>query len=148
MSTETNKDLVRTHFEQIFNRGNLSVADRIYSPMVVLHDPMAPPLSAGIDGIKQYVRLYRSPIPDLHFEVKTLIAEGNFVAALYTAQGTHRNTFLGIAPTGKFGIVTGATIYRIEDDRIAEMWVHWDVMGLLRQLGVQMPVKVGAEVHI
>ena len=42
---------------------------------------------------------------------------------------------MGVAPTGKQVTVTGITISRIADGKIAEEWTNWDTLGMLTQLG-------------
>jgi predicted ester cyclase len=39
-----------------------------------------------------------------------------------------------MAPTGKSVNIIGMTIFRVENDQIAELWDVWDEAGLLRQL--------------
>lgn len=53
--------------------------------------------------------------------------------------GTHEDEFAGVDPTGKPVEVQGINVYRIEDDRIAEMWIQVDTMGLMQQIGVVDP---------
>ncbi len=43
---------------------------------------------------------------------------------------------MGIAPTGKLVMTMGIDIVRVVDDEILDYWGEFDVMGLLRQLGV------------
>ena len=43
---------------------------------------------------------------------------------------------MGMPATGKQATVTGITIDRIVDGRIAESWTNWDTLGMLQQLGV------------
>jgi predicted ester cyclase len=43
---------------------------------------------------------------------------------------------MGIAPTGKLVMAMGIYIVRVVDDEILDYWGEFDVMGLLRQLGV------------
>ena len=50
--------------------------------------------------------------------------------------GTHEGEFMGIAPTGKLVMAMGIDIARVVDDEILDYWGEFDVMGLLRQLGV------------
>ena len=38
-------------------------------------------------------------------------------------------------PTGKQSTVTGITIDKIVNGRIAESWTNWDTLGMLQQLG-------------
>ena len=42
---------------------------------------------------------------------------------------------MGIPATGKQATVTGITIDRIADGRIAESRTNWDTLGLLQQIG-------------
>src|SRR5947207_8959188 len=43
---------------------------------------------------------------------------------------SHKDTFLGIAPTGKAATITGISMQRFEDDKIVEGWDNWDQLGL------------------
>jgi predicted ester cyclase len=42
---------------------------------------------------------------------------------------------MGIPATGKQVTVTGISIERIADRKIAETWVNFDLLGLLQQIG-------------
>jgi steroid delta-isomerase-like uncharacterized protein len=144
MSAEQNKELVRRHFEEIYNRGNLAFADECCTPGYLLHDPVRPDTPAGPEGMKDHGRWAREVAPDIHFEVEDVIAEGDRVAVRYRFTGTHRGTLMGIPATGKFATMTGVTFYRMESGRIAEAWLHWDVLAALRAMDVQLP---GAAPH-
>jgi predicted ester cyclase len=39
-----------------------------------------------------------------------------------------------MAPTGKQLHVTGMSLFRFADGRIAEAWQNWDMLGLLHQI--------------
>jgi len=41
-----------------------------------------------------------------------------------------------MAPTGKEFIIDNYGVFRIEDGKIKEMWVSWDNVAMLRQLGL------------
>jgi predicted ester cyclase len=64
------------------------------------------------------------------------IADGDKVVCLWTAQATHKGTFMGVAPTNKRVTVTGISIFLIVNGKIVEGRTNWDLMGLLTQLGV------------
>jgi len=49
-----------------------------------------------------------------------MIAEGDKVVYRWPATGTHQGEFLGVAATGKPIKITGVTIFRIENGKIAE----------------------------
>lgn len=133
MSTEENKALVRRWVAEAWNNGNFTEADAMYSANYVLHDPAGP--VHGSEGLKQFIAMYRSSFPDLHFTLEDVVAEGNMVAWRYTASGTHKGDLMGIPPTGKQIRVTGIVVSRFVNSKWEEDWVNNDTLGLLQQLG-------------
>jgi steroid delta-isomerase-like uncharacterized protein len=89
----------------------------------------------GLDAFNGFIEAYRSAFPDVRSVVEDQIAEGDKVVTRWTSRGTHRGDLNGIAPTGKRMELTGVTIERIADDRIVEVWVTKDDLGMLQQLG-------------
>jgi predicted ester cyclase len=90
----------------------------------------------GLEAIKGFIASYRSAFPDVRSVVDEQIAEGDKVVTRWTSRGTHLGELNGIAPTGKPIEMTGVTIERISGDRIVEVWVAKDDLGMLQQLGV------------
>ena len=133
---EDNKAIARRSFEELFTKGELEVADEVFAPDYIAHDPSQPRDLHGPEEFKQYVRMYRSAFPDLELHVEEQIAEGDRVVTRFTATGTHRGELMGIPPTGNRVTVTGITIDRLVDGKSAESWISYDAMGMLRQLGV------------
>jgi predicted ester cyclase len=73
--------------------------------------------------------------PDAKEEIRILVAEGDTVAAQINFQGTQLGP-LGTFPAGGRKLEADfACSYRLEDGRIAEAWVVWDGLDMLRQLG-------------
>ena len=135
MSAE-NKALIRRLIEEVWNQKNLGVVEQIIAANYVMHDPATPGIAAGIAGFKSFHRLYTSAFPDQHFAIKDLIAEGDRVVTRWEVEGTHTGELANIAPTGKRVRVSGTTITRVENGKIAEDHVFWDALGLMQQLGV------------
>jgi predicted ester cyclase len=73
--------------------------------------------------------------PDLKFTVDLVAAEGDLAATHWTATGTHRGEWQGIAPTNREVTWQGINIFRIECGQIVESWSEADHLGLLSQLG-------------
>ncbi len=136
MSAEENKALARRVLEEMFNKGNLDVADDLLAPDYVDHDPAMPEDIHGPEGFKQYVGAYRSAFPDLHLEIEEQIAEGDLVATRWTGTGTHDGELAGIPPTGKRVTLPGMEIVRISGGKLVEGWEGYDSMTMMRQLGV------------
>jgi len=135
MSAEQNKALARRVLEEMFNKGNLDVADKLLAPDYVDHDPAMPEDIHGPEGFKEYVGAYRSAFSDLHLEIEEQIAEGDKVVTRWTGTGTHDGELAGIAPTGKWVTLPGMEIVRISGGKLVEGWEGYDSMNMMRQLG-------------
>jgi predicted ester cyclase len=100
--------------------------------------PGTAPDTEGIDDLRETFHRFRTTFPDLHVTIHDLIAEGDRVAARWTASGTHSGELAGIAPTGTAVSWGGTDVYRIADDRISEWWRNDDTVWLLHQLGREL----------
>ena len=136
MSAESNKALARRLLEEAFNAGNIDVVDELVTTDFVNHDAALPEALVGPDAAKASIQGYRSAFPDLRLTIEEQIADDQGVATRWSAKGTHESDLMGVPPTGKQATVTGITIDRIVDGRIAETWTNWDTLGMLQQLGV------------
>ena len=134
--SEHNKAIVRRLFAELWNTGNLSVADEIFSPNYSHHDPSTPDFGRGPESEKKRATLYRTAFPDLHLTIVDVIAEGETVMTRWSCHGTHKGELNGVAPTGKQFTISGMTVARVSNDKIAEGYVNWDAQGLMQQLGV------------
>ena len=134
MSTEENKALVRRSIDEVVNQGNLAVADEVCASNYVHRAPGSPEFR-GPEGFKQLIAMYRTAFPDLHLTLEDLIAEGDAVVSHWTARGTHRGEFMGLAPTGKSVTVVGMVLSRCAGGRVVEDLEVSDVLGMLQQLG-------------
>lgn len=132
---ESNKMAAKRIFDDGFNQGRFEVADELIHDDALGHDPALPEPMRGPEGFKELVRGYREAFPDLHVSIDQQVAEGDFVATRWTARGTHKGELFGVAPTGKESTITGMTIDRFKNGKIAESYTNWDTLGLLQQLG-------------
>jgi steroid delta-isomerase-like uncharacterized protein len=136
MSAESNKALSRRLLEEAFNAGNIDVVDELVTTDVVNHDAALPEAMIGPDAAKASIRGYRTAFPDLRITIEEQIADDQAVATRWSAKGTQEGELMGMPASGKQATVTGITIDRIVDGRIAESWTNWDTLGMLQQLGV------------
>ena len=143
---QENKAVSRRVAEEIFNGGKLDLADELYAPDYVLHDPSLPEDLHGPEGLKQYAAMNLGAFPDVRVSVEDQIAEGDMVVTRWTATGTHTGELLGIPPTGRRIEISGITINRYSGNRIAEDWYQSDDLGMMQQLGViPSPEEVSSE---
>ena len=137
-----NKEIVRHLTEEVWTNRNLTVADEFIAAGYVGHDPSQPEPIRGPDGFKQFAAMYQAAFQDAAVMIDDQIAEGNLVVTRWTGRGTHSGELMGIAPTGKEVTVSGITISRLADGKIAEEWQLMDTLGMLVQLGaVPQPVS-------
>lgn len=131
---EANHALMRRFIDEVWNKGNLDVADEIFHPEAT--SPSAPGLPPGGAGVKVIAGAFRSAFPDYWMEITHLVAEDDRVAARFRQGGTHTGDLMGIAPTGKKVEWTEIGILRIADGKVVESWYDVDMLGLMGQLGV------------
>lgn len=133
---QTNKDLVRRYLNAFNNRDRNRLSDLLADDVVEhgIHDELH-----GVDDILDFRQRHFETFPDYAGETKDLIAEDDLVTVRYSVSGTHTGSYRDVEPTGHTAEWTGIAIYRIEDDRIAEIWLEEDRLGLLEQLEVVDP---------
>jgi steroid delta-isomerase-like uncharacterized protein len=134
MSTEENKTLVKRFLAVVINRGDMDAAAAYCAPSLAWHGGSVGEFDS-LDAFKQGVAGFFTAFPDLRVDDPALVAEGDKVVAHYSWRGTQKGEFFGVPATGKTVNVSGMSIYRIADGKIAEEWWIEDVLGLMQQLG-------------
>lgn len=133
MSIEANKATMRLFFQEVVSKGNLEVLDRIAAADFCYHD--GPTFVPNVEEWKQLLMEYRRSLPDLNAAIEDMIGEGDKVASRITFTGTHKGEMMGIPPTDKRVIFTLTMVSRFSGDKVSELWINWDALGLLQQLG-------------
>ena len=137
MSTETNRANFRAVPIEIFNKGNLAMADEYFAPDYIEHVILPPGFPTGIPGLKAFVTMMRAAFPDFQYTLDgDAIAEGDMFAGRLTATGTNTGSFMGMPPTGKRATWTEIHFARMVDGKMVEHWANIDQLGMLQQLGV------------
>ena len=127
--------------EEVFNKGDLSVADELCAPDIVRTEPPSTgAVTNGIEELKQFVVAVRTAFPDVKITIdRGMIARANRVTAQWTFSGTHQGEFMGVAATGKKVTNTGISILTFAKGKIVADSAMWDPLNLWRQLGVDPP---------
>lgn len=134
-TTDANKTIVTSFIDRLFSGGDLAAVDDHLSDDFVNHDP---PFGASTDreGMRSAAGDLRAAFPDWRSELHLLVAEGDLVAEVFTARGTHRGELMGVAPTEREVTLRGINVFRVRDGRISERWGRLDDRGFLQQLGL------------
>src|SRR5215470_2493217 len=110
---ERNKQNFQHLFDEVINPGNLDRADLYITPDRPDHDPNLPPeMTRDREGFKLFFRMFRAAFPDQKFTNEFMVAEGDKVMAIGSAEGTHQGDFLGMPATGKHFKVRNIDICR------------------------------------
>ena len=86
---------------------------------------------AGLMAIRRQVS---TSFPDQTLTTLDVVADAEKIAARWRSRATFECEFNGISPTHREVYWCGATIYRIRDGKIAEMWDFRDQLAIREQL--------------
>ena len=116
------------------NRGDVSVADDVFTPDCVVHLTGFPEPIRGVDAWKETVRGFLSAFPDLQFTIEETVTAGNTVVSRWHGTGTHNGPFGPLAPTGRKISVQGLILDHLENGKVVERWEQFDQPAILQQL--------------
>jgi len=132
---DANAGLVRRMIDAV-NRRDLDALDAVVAPDVVRHSAATAGVTVrSLDDLKAFLRSDFATVPDSVIDVQHLIAQNDLVAVHAVYSGTQQGPMGPFPPTGKRVEGPFLSFLRIEDGKIAEMWVEWDNLSMLTQLG-------------
>jgi len=119
-----------------WQRGDAAATLRLYASDFVDRGHPSGRSGTGGENVAGIRALYAA-FPDFDTAIEELIVdtERGAVAIRWTATGTHRGPFFGVAATGRRIAFAGIEMLRIRDGLIVERAGEWDAHSLLRQLG-------------
>lgn len=114
--------------------GDFSKLD-VVSETVSVHSPDVPDGAVhGRDAFERYVREFRTAFPDFDVTVEERLAREPVVMIEWTATGTQEGEFVGNPPTGREFEITGVSKILVEDGKIREERLYYDLGEMLEQL--------------
>ena len=132
---EANRDLVHRFVTSVWNGEEIDAIEELATPDLVVHG-----LGAGVDRTREeFVEFHAGllgAVPDLEHLVEDTVVEGDRAVAYVSVRGTPERQYGALSPTGESFDSVAFQRYRIEDGRVAEVWVLPNAMGMLRQLGI------------
>lgn len=139
--TDTNKEIVRRMTEAI-NERDLDALDELVAEDLHRHSAATPGVVVeNLDQFKEFLRQDLSAVPDAQQEINLMLAEDELVAAHVTYRGTQTGQMGPFPPSGETLELPFIGILRIEDGKVAEIWVEWDNLSALTQLGHFSPAS-------
>ncbi len=131
---EINKQVVRQFFELLGRQDTKRMEQLlISSTQYSFHRSGMPHMDWNAH--KQLLAAITRAFPDLHHDVKDMVAEGDKVAVRLNVTGTHKSEFRGIPPSGGKLSLDEMAFLTIIDGRITEGWITSDTMSFMQQIG-------------
>ena len=132
---EANKNLVRK-FSDAINKKSFDLLDELVVQDFVRHCQATPEVQVrSLEEFKELQKGFLLSFPDQQITNKMMIAEGDYVATYSTYTGTQEGPMGAFPASGKKGELMFLSIFRFEGGKIAELWVEWDNISFLTQLG-------------
>ena len=128
------KAVVRRNTEEVQGGGNFDVFDELFADDFVDHTPQ-PNSGTDKESVRILYRRLRAAFPGFHADIHWQIADGELVTTYKTYHGTHKGTFLGVAPTGLTIQFETVDVMRVHHGRITEHWGVANLFSLMQQLG-------------
>jgi steroid delta-isomerase-like uncharacterized protein len=133
--TEQNKALVRAFVEAV-NQQDWQRFDDLVAPGLLRHSSTAGQGQIqGREQLREFLKGEFITFPDATETINFLVAEGDRVAVHSGFTGTQHGPMGNFPATGKTLRADFISLYRIAGGRIAEVWVEWDCLNGLIQLG-------------
>ena len=129
----TPRDAVQAFYDRVWNRGERAAIAELLHPDFTFRGSLGPTMT-GHAPFAAYVAMVTEALADYRCTILDLVAEGERAFARMRFEGIHRGPFLGFAPTGRRVAWTGAALFVLKGDKIADLWVLGDVEGLREQL--------------
>jgi predicted ester cyclase len=137
---DVNKTCVRSHFEELWNKGHVDRIDDFFSGDFMNFGQQYRDSRALL---KHIVTVWRTAFPDLYFTVDSIVAESDLVMCETSFQGTHLGELQLIPPlkgpdlpaNGRAFRVKHMHRFRLKDGKIVEHFAVRDDLGMFQQLG-------------
>ena len=134
-----NIQIVRSMAEAI-NARNLEALDKLVSQDVVRHSAATPGVMvSNLAEFKAFLETDFETVPDSVQTIDLIFANDEYVAMKATYAGTQEGPMGPFPASGKTLTLPFIGILRIENGKVAEIWVEWDNLFALAQLGHMQP---------
>jgi len=148
MSIDANKATVRRLYDEFWNAEQLEAADALFHPDYVFDEGYGAG-APSVGAMKEAALFWHRVLPNIHFTIEDIIAEGETVVVRWTARGAHQGDWemeLGTVPaSGQATTTPGTSSYYLRDGKIIRDENHIDFVSLLKQMGARIEASVATD---
>jgi predicted ester cyclase len=141
---ERNLETYRKMHQVLFMERDGSRVAEFYAPRVLSHDLDSGGGAPHEMGHAQLAAMWaasRRNNPDRVLADDLIICQGPYVVVRTTVHGSDAAGVGGQPPTGRRYTISAIDIYRFEDSKVVERWGNVDMLGMLRQLGLELRAR-------
>jgi steroid delta-isomerase-like uncharacterized protein len=121
---------------EAINHRDFEALDDLVAADVVRHSNSTPGVKVtNLKEFKAFLQADLAVCPDAMQEINIIFGCGDRVALRATYRGTQKGQMGPFPPSGKRLELPFMGILRVEEGKVAEIWVEWDNMSALSQLG-------------
>jgi steroid delta-isomerase-like uncharacterized protein len=141
MSLEENKSLFN-RFGEALNARNFDAVRNLLTPDFIRHCQATPDVVIkNREQFLEYLKMDAAVFPDSRQTAELIVAERDLVAFWLKYDGTQKGQMGLFPPSHKRMLLDVGGIFRIRDGKLAELWITWDNLTSLAQLGHVSPKK-------
>jgi len=131
----TNKKTVITYFDEVINTHKLNRMEEFFLPDYIWHQMNETDVRRSQDSSHiSALRWLFAAIPDVHYTVDQIIAEGDMVSLNTTVTGTAKSEMFGLPAAQKKVRFKQMFFFRLANGKITEEWEVVDLDGMKAQL--------------
>ena len=130
--SEQNKELVRRWFEEVWNQGRREAIAEMLAPDAVIYDGGS--ASTGPEGFYPFFDRMQAAFSDIRMTLHDMIAEGDKVCVRWSSTVRHTGDALGMAATNQSIEITGISVARVANGKLAGAWQNWDMLGMMQRV--------------
>jgi len=125
MQKEAYKTTMQHLIEDVWNNQNLEIIPEVFTEDIEMHLGGLDFNLKGYSAIKkEYIQPTFDAFPDIKHGYDMLLIDDEKIAMSFYGEGTHKKAYDGIPATNKVLKYRGMALFRMEDNRIAEVWTH------------------------
>lgn len=127
------QNLVRRFYDDIWNKFDTSpgLIDAVISPKVTFRGTLEHS-TTDREGFKRYVGEIQDSFPDFYQRIDQMWVDGETCIARMHWSGTHAHDFRGYKATGRRFEYPGVGVFKIQQDRIVDVWACGDTHGMFK----------------
>lgn len=128
-----NRQLIEARYEAV-NAHDFERFQSFYADAVVWRDPGLARPAKGPRAVRRRLEAWTDSVPNLKWQLDDLFGEGDKLCAEFTFTGTHRGPVKDgrgneLAPTNRAVRVPGVGVYVIQDGKIVDSRIWFDLGG-------------------